>query len=67
MKVLINVLVQDNEDNAVVSLKIIVDLHKNYTVLMKDFVQQFMEIVKDIYSNMPVAVATQFGDQVKNI
>jgi transformation/transcription domain-associated protein len=64
MKVLLNVLVQDNEENAVVSLKIIVDLHKNYTVLMKDYVQQFMEIVKEMYKNMPVAVTSQFGDQV---
>jgi transformation/transcription domain-associated protein len=60
----VGVVVQDNEENAVVALKIIVDLHKNYVSMMKEFVPQFLEIVKQMYNNVPEAVQSQFGDQV---
>jgi transformation/transcription domain-associated protein len=67
MVALMNLLSQDNEENAVICLKIIVDLHKNYTALMEDQVQPFLDLVKEIYHNMPVAVANSFGDGVKNL
>ena len=52
----------DNEENAVICLKIIVDLHKNYTVIMEEFVQPFLDLVKEIYGNMPMAVLSAFGN-----
>lgn len=52
----------DNEENAVICLKIIVDLHKNYTAIMEEFVQPFLDLVKEIYANMPMAVVTAFGN-----
>jgi transformation/transcription domain-associated protein len=54
----------DSEDNAVICLKIIVDLHKNYTALMENQVQPFLDLVIEIYNNMPIAVANAFGDTV---
>ena len=49
MVALMSLMAIDNEDNVVVCLKIIVDLHKNYTQLMDDQVQPFLNLVKDIY------------------
>jgi transformation/transcription domain-associated protein len=57
-----NLMHVDNEENAVICLKIIVDLHKNYTSLMEEFVQPFLDLVKEIYGNMPTAVASAFED-----
>lgn len=51
----------DNEENGVICLKIIVDLHKNYTALMDDQVQTFLDLVRETYLNMPNAVANAFG------
>lgn len=65
ISLLMDVLISDNEDNAVIALKIIVDLHKNYSPLMKDYVQRFLEIVKDIYLNMPMAVKQVFVEEAQ--
>jgi transformation/transcription domain-associated protein len=62
MACLMNLMHVDNEENAVICLKIIVDLHKNYTSLMEEFVQPFLDLVKEIYGNMPTAVASAFED-----
>ncbi|KAI8897674.1 hypothetical protein BC833DRAFT_539959 [Globomyces pollinis-pini] len=63
MVLLMDVLANDNEENAVICLKIIVDLHKHYTSIMQDQVQSFLHIVKEMYSNMEYAVQQTFDDQ----
>lgn len=50
----------DNEDNAVVCLKIITDLHKNYKMVLELFVQPFLDIVKELFNNMDTAIAEAF-------
>ncbi|OAJ42214.1 hypothetical protein BDEG_25701 [Batrachochytrium dendrobatidis JEL423] len=62
MRVLMIVLREDNEDNGSISLKIIVDLHKNYKMLAEEFVQPFLNIVQEMYQNMEKAVTDAFGD-----
>jgi transformation/transcription domain-associated protein len=62
MRCLINTLVNDYEENGVTCLKIIVDLHKNYSALMEEFVQPFLEIVKEMYINIPNLVHQVFSE-----
>ncbi|KAH6600577.1 hypothetical protein BASA50_002141 [Batrachochytrium salamandrivorans] len=62
MRVLMVVLREDNEDNGAISLKITVDLHKNYKMLAEDYVQPFLDIVQEMYQNMEKAVADAFGE-----
>nr|KAJ3422805.1 hypothetical protein HK105_006243 [Polyrhizophydium stewartii] len=61
MTVLMLVLRQDNEDNGVLCLKIIVDLHKNYKQHVEGFVQPFLDTVQEMHSNMEKAVEDAFG------
>ena len=62
MLTLLRVLRYDNEDNALIALKIIVDLHKNYKNLLEEHVQPFLDIVREMYQNMEHAVALAFQD-----
>jgi transformation/transcription domain-associated protein len=62
MNSLITVLRFDNEDNALIGLKIIVDLHKNYKNLLEEHVQPFLDIVREMYQNMDMAVTHAFSD-----
>ena len=60
MQTLMQLLTTDNEENGVLCLKIIVDLHKNYTVLMEDQVQGFLNLVRELYMNMEQSVHSAF-------
>jgi transformation/transcription domain-associated protein len=51
----------ENEDNAVICLRIIIDLHKNYRPMLEGDVQPFLDIVQKIYSDLPATVATVFS------
>ena len=62
MNRLMKLLKEDNEENACIALKIMVDLHKNYTGMMEDQVQPFLDLVHEIYLNMPAAVAKVFDE-----
>ena len=42
----------DNEDNACIALKIILDLHKVYRPSLESFVQPFLDLVMKMYENM---------------
>lgn len=50
----------ENEDNAVVCLKIIIDLHRSYKHILEEQVQPFLDIVQDIYKNMEQTVKDTF-------
>lgn len=52
---------QDNEDNALISLRVIFDLHKNFRPLLADEVQPFLDFVRKLYSSLPDTVNSVFG------
>ncbi|RUP49800.1 hypothetical protein BC936DRAFT_141434 [Jimgerdemannia flammicorona] len=58
--VLMQLLRIENEDNAVVCLKIIIDLHRSYKNVLEDQVQPFLDIVQEIYKNMEQTVKDTF-------
>ncbi|RKO90070.1 hypothetical protein BDK51DRAFT_18323, partial [Blyttiomyces helicus] len=60
VKTLIHILKEDNEDNACLALKIVVDLFKTYRTPLEDLVQSFFDLVQDMYRNMKQAVKDTF-------
>ncbi|KAJ3029169.1 UNVERIFIED_CONTAM: hypothetical protein HDU68_012852 [Siphonaria sp. JEL0065] len=62
MTVLMHVLKSDNEENAVVALKVVVELHKIYKSELEGHVQSFFDVVLDMYRNITKAVADAFDD-----
>ncbi|CAJ0885247.1 10109_t:CDS:10 [Entrophospora sp. SA101] len=60
LKLVMNLLKKENEDNAVICLKIIIDLHRGYKPLLEDQVQPFLDIVKLMYENMEQTVRDAF-------
>ncbi|KAI8618395.1 hypothetical protein BC830DRAFT_946632 [Chytriomyces sp. MP71] len=62
MSVLMYTLRHDNEENAVVALKVIVELHKTYKTELEAHVQGFFDIVQEMYGNMRKAVEDTFDD-----
>lgn len=53
---LLMVLEQDNEENALISLRIIVDLLKNFRLFLENYIQAFINIVFKFYGNFMSAV-----------
>ncbi|EMR10214.1 hypothetical protein PNEG_01486 [Pneumocystis murina B123] len=60
MKVLMKLLHIDNEENAILSLKIIVDLHRSFKQNLEEYVQPFLDFVLEIFKNMPQVVKESF-------
>ena len=60
MTLLMHILRTDNEENAVLSLKIMIDLHRNYKTVVADQVQPFLDFVFDMYQSMPAIVKDAF-------
>lgn len=58
---LTTILVDENEDNGVLCMKIITSLHKAYKNNLGEKVQPFVEIINDIYDNMDLTVQETFG------
>eukprot|EP01114_Cavostelium_apophysatum_P014185 TRINITY_DN3613_c0_g1_i5.p1 TRINITY_DN3613_c0_g1~~TRINITY_DN3613_c0_g1_i5.p1 ORF type:complete len:3612 (+),score=1106.25 TRINITY_DN3613_c0_g1_i5:200-11035(+) len=50
----------ENEENAVICLRIIIDLHKNYRPTLEGEVQPFLDVVQKIYSELPKTVSITF-------
>lgn len=59
---LTQVLVEENEDNGVLCMKIITSLHKAYKAKLGDKAQGFIDIIGQIYDNMPETVSNTFND-----
>ncbi|KAI9486745.1 MAG: hypothetical protein EXX96DRAFT_53394 [Benjaminiella poitrasii] len=59
-KMLMHLLRVENEDNGVVCVKIITDLHRTYRHLLEDQVQPFLDIVQEIFKNMEQTVKDVF-------
>lgn len=61
MEILLDLLKNDNEENASICIKIIVDLHKNYKLLLEKYVQKFFDIVQEMYKNVKQTVIDTFN------
>jgi transformation/transcription domain-associated protein len=60
MALLMQIIRTDNEENAVLSLKIMIDLHRNYKTVVADQVQPFLDFVFEMYASMPAIVKEAF-------
>ncbi|EST09240.1 PIK-related kinase, FAT [Kalmanozyma brasiliensis GHG001] len=67
MTAMLNVLRDDNEDNAVLALKVIIDLHRSFKAVLQDQVQPFLELVKKLYSNMKNTVEQAFESEASQL
>jgi transformation/transcription domain-associated protein len=54
----------ENEENALISLRIFVDLHKTYRPSLEPEVQPFLDIVQKLYQELPRTVANAFKGDV---
>ena len=60
LKLAMYLLEVENEENAVICLRIIIDLHKNYRPTLETEVQPFLDIVQKIYNELPKTVLNTF-------
>ncbi|KAG1145231.1 hypothetical protein G6F37_006937 [Rhizopus arrhizus] len=61
-RTLMKILRVENEDNAVVCVKIIIDLHRSFRHVLEDQVQPFLDIVQEIFQNMESTVKEAFDN-----
>ncbi|ODQ63382.1 hypothetical protein NADFUDRAFT_28952 [Nadsonia fulvescens var. elongata DSM 6958] len=61
LTVIMGMLKVENEDNGVLCMKIITSLHKAYKVLLIDQIQPFLDIVIELYQNIPQVVKENFS------
>ena len=54
----------DNEDNASIALKVLVELNRSYKGSLEENAKNFLDIVMEMYANMEQAVKEAFDDQV---
>lgn len=59
---LVKTLIEENEDNGVLCMKIITSLHKAYKNKLNEKVQPFVDIIGSIYDNMDKTVHDVFSD-----
>eukprot|EP00029_Vermamoeba_vermiformis_P012962 TRINITY_DN7900_c0_g1_i1.p1 TRINITY_DN7900_c0_g1~~TRINITY_DN7900_c0_g1_i1.p1 ORF type:complete len:1064 (-),score=245.62 TRINITY_DN7900_c0_g1_i1:111-3281(-) len=62
LKVVMYLLSSENEENALICLRIIIDLHKNYRPTLEQDVQPFFDIVIKIYEQLPSTVNKIFSE-----
>lgn len=63
---LTKILVDENEDNGVLCMKIITSLHKAYKTKLSEKVQPFVDIINQIYDNMDQTVKDVFAQDADN-
>ncbi|OWZ21835.1 Phosphatidylinositol kinase [Phytophthora megakarya] len=61
LQLLMEVLQKDNEDNALIALKTLFDLHRNYRPALRNEVQPFLELVQLMYKNLQTTMKKQFS------
>ncbi|KAJ0401448.1 hypothetical protein ATCC90586_009858 [Pythium insidiosum] len=61
LPLLLDVVRRDNEENALVALKTIFDLHRNFRPALRSEVPPFLDLVQQIYRNAPTTVRKQFA------
>lgn len=57
----LKVLADDNEENAIIALKVIFDLHKSFRPLLEQYILPFLDTVSRLYGNMPAASRAIYG------
>jgi len=57
----LNLIPQDNEDNVIVCLRILLDLHRSYRPQFESEAAKFFEIVQRVYAELQSAVLKAFG------
>ncbi|KAJ3022967.1 hypothetical protein HKX48_004725 [Thoreauomyces humboldtii] len=62
MNALMRVLKDDNEENAALCLKVLVDLHKAYKPILEEWVQPFYATVQQMYKHMEETLKETFED-----
>ena len=60
------ILETDNEENALISLRIIFDLHKNYRPTLEHKVQPFLDFVRKLYGNLKLTMNSILSRPVRN-
>ncbi|RCK57773.1 Transcription-associated protein 1 [Candida viswanathii] len=63
LNTLTKIIVDENEDNGVLCMKIITGLHKTYKNNLSEKVQPFIDIIGTIYDNMDKTVQDVFSDE----
>ena len=63
MQVMLKTVQEDNEENATLAFKVIIDLHRSFKTVLQSQVQPFLELVQKLYLNMRSAVAEAFGTE----
>ena len=56
-----HILNTDNEENSLICLRIIFDLHKNYRPTLDAYAQPFLNFVRTLYTNFQGMVTANFG------
>jgi transformation/transcription domain-associated protein len=57
----------ENEENAVICLRIIIDLHKNYRPSLESEVQPFLDIVQKFYTELSKTVSSTFAEKPRPV
>ncbi|KAK6523766.1 hypothetical protein TWF281_001738 [Arthrobotrys megalospora] len=60
MKVMMNLVRVENEENAVLCMKIIMDFQRNYQKTLADQVQPYLDLIQEMFGKMPQAVKDTF-------
>ncbi|WFC97412.1 transcription-associated protein 1 [Malassezia yamatoensis] len=63
MQTMLKAVQEDNEENATVAFKVIIDLHRSFKSVLQSQVQPFLELVQKLYLHMRTAVAEAFGTE----
>ncbi|XP_072179557.1 transformation/transcription domain-associated protein-like [Diadema setosum] len=64
LELMFSLLETENEENVLVCLKIIIELHKYYRPAMQPEVQHFLQFVKTVYKDIQVNMKTYFLDVI---
>ena len=62
MSLMLRIMETDNEEHAVIALKIVIELHRNYKDAIGTTTAAFLDLVKKTYGNMQEVVGKTFGD-----
>jgi transformation/transcription domain-associated protein len=60
LKMSLQLLDIENEENALICLRIIIDMHKNFRPNLESEVQPFLDIVQKLFNELPKTVANTF-------
>jgi len=62
MNVLMNLVRVENEENAVLCMKTIMDFQRSYKKTLADQVQPFLNLIQEMFGKMPQAVKDTFDN-----